>query len=172
MSSPDDWMPHPKSKDGSEPTSTCEWPDKVEREPVDGKPSYYMDAFVLRADHNVMIGVGRVPAGRPPPENYTREPWALEGGLPFASVTDCEVHLLKDGEVLNRWNFAWTKERRQMLPVPMRGRDGGYWVASRNARFAEVLFRLLRPTWSERWSVMDLLRSAKVQVRETGEVGR
>jgi hypothetical protein len=170
-SSPDDWMPHPKSATDSEPTETCEWPDKVEREAVDGKPSYYMDAFVLRADHDVMIGVGRVPAGRPPPKNYTREPWAMEGGLHFSSVSECEVHLLVKGEVLQRWNFAWLKEYRNLIPLPMQDPDGGHWVAAANVRFAETLLDLVRPGGSPYGTVVDLMREANVRVRDTGKKG-
>lgn len=170
-SSPDDWMRHPKSEVDAEPTETCEWPNKVEREPVDGHPSYYMDSFVLRADHGVMIGVGRVPAGRPPPKNYTTEPWAVEGGLHFTSVTDCEVHLLVKGEVLQRWSFAWLKEYRNLIPLPMKDRDGAYWVASANVRFAETLLDLVHPGGSPYGRVGDLMREADVRVRDTGKKG-
>ncbi len=167
-SSADDWMPHPKSAIDAEPTETCEWPDKVEREPVDGKPSYYMDSFVLRADHGVMIGVGRVPAGRPPPKNYSQEPWAVEGGLHFTSVFECEVHLLLKGEVIQRWNFVWLKEYRNLLPLPLTDREGGYWVAEANVRFAGALLRLVQPSGSPYGTVEGLLREANVRVRDTG----
>lgn len=165
-SKPDDWVPHPKEAIDPEPTDDCEWPNKVEREPVDGKPSYFAEALVLRADHKVMIGVGRLPPG-PPPKIYTREPWAREAD--FESATECEVQLTVKDDVVTRWQFVWTKEHRQLLPLPMLDGDGGYWVAAANARFAETLFKLLRPTWAETWKVADLLRAAKVRVREAGK---
>lgn len=170
-SSPDDWMPHPNSAIDPKPTGDCEWLNKVEREPVDGHPSYYMESLVLRSDHGVMIGVGRVPAGRSPPKNYTTEPWAVDGGLHFPSVTDCAVHLLLKGEVLQRWNFAWLKEYRNLIPPPMKDRDGGYWGAAASARFAETLLDLVRPGGSPFGRVVDLMREASVRVRDTRNKG-
>jgi hypothetical protein len=169
-SQPDDWMPHPKSAIDSEPTDDCDWPSKVGREPVDGKPSYYAEALVQRADRRVMLGVGRLPPV-PPPRNYTREPWALRGGLWFASASECEVHLLVGSEIVTRWEFVWLKEYRHLLPLPMADGNGEFWVAGANVRFAETLFQLVRPGHGPHGDVASVLRAARVQVRDTGRKG-